>query len=418
MVVTDSTSTFITRVVLKNYKSIAACDVELGPLMFLVGPNGSGKSNFLDALRFVADALSTSLDHAIRVRGGVREILCRSHRRTREFGIRLDFRLGEHAAGYYAFLIRVLNNEAYDVKEEECMIEGTIDDLDPTASMFGPQTDHRSLQVKKRAIKVDGEILGPAPGDRLSLPLTIRPEFWHLDRRLALMTFYGLQPDRIRSRAGGGADAHLMVDGLNASGILKRLRRDSPDISARIDEYLAQIVPGLHGVTTRVVGDDEMLEFQQSVTGAERPRRFPATSMSDGTMRALGILLALFQTEPNEHLLTPPLVGIEEPESALHPAGAEVLFDALREASGNRQVLVTSHSPDLLGNKDIDTDSILAVVSEDGETRIGPIEEVGRSALRDHLYTVGELLRMDQLRPAIPGGKTALQVRLFSDGAT
>ena len=41
-------STFITRVALKNYKSIAACDVELRPLMFLVGPNGAGKSNFLD----------------------------------------------------------------------------------------------------------------------------------------------------------------------------------------------------------------------------------------------------------------------------------------------------------------------------------------------------------------------------------
>ena len=63
-------STFITRVFLKNYKSIAACDVWLQPLTFLVGPNGTGKSNFLDALRFVADALNSSLGHAIRDRGG------------------------------------------------------------------------------------------------------------------------------------------------------------------------------------------------------------------------------------------------------------------------------------------------------------------------------------------------------------
>ena len=62
-------STFITRVALRNYKSIASCDVQLRPLMFLVGPNGAGKSNFLDALRFVADALNLSLDHAIRDRG-------------------------------------------------------------------------------------------------------------------------------------------------------------------------------------------------------------------------------------------------------------------------------------------------------------------------------------------------------------
>ena len=64
-------STFITRVSLRNYKSIAACDVQLQPLTFLVGRNGAGKSNFLDALRFVADALNSSLDHAIRARGGI-----------------------------------------------------------------------------------------------------------------------------------------------------------------------------------------------------------------------------------------------------------------------------------------------------------------------------------------------------------
>ena len=50
-----SPSTLVQRVSLKNYKSIADCDVLLRPLTFLVGPNGAGKSNFLDALRFVAD---------------------------------------------------------------------------------------------------------------------------------------------------------------------------------------------------------------------------------------------------------------------------------------------------------------------------------------------------------------------------
>jgi recombinational DNA repair ATPase RecF len=49
---------FVKSVVLENYKSIARCDVSLGPLTVLVGPNGSGKSNFVDGLRFVADALT------------------------------------------------------------------------------------------------------------------------------------------------------------------------------------------------------------------------------------------------------------------------------------------------------------------------------------------------------------------------
>jgi hypothetical protein len=66
--------TFVRRVSLRNYRSIGACDVQLGPLTFLVGPNGSGKSNFLDALRLIADALNNTLDHAIRERGGIHEV--------------------------------------------------------------------------------------------------------------------------------------------------------------------------------------------------------------------------------------------------------------------------------------------------------------------------------------------------------
>ena len=60
----------LTRIVIRNYKSIAACDVSPAQLTFLVGPNGSGKSNFLDALRFVADSLRFSIDHALRDRYG------------------------------------------------------------------------------------------------------------------------------------------------------------------------------------------------------------------------------------------------------------------------------------------------------------------------------------------------------------
>ncbi|HUY34804.1 MAG TPA: AAA family ATPase [Pirellulales bacterium] len=69
---------FLSRVRIDNYKSIGKCDVALGSLTVLVGRNGSGKSNFLDALRFVVDGLQTSLDHAIKSRGGVDAVRRRS----------------------------------------------------------------------------------------------------------------------------------------------------------------------------------------------------------------------------------------------------------------------------------------------------------------------------------------------------
>ena len=116
-------STFITRVVLKNYKSIAACDVQLQPLTFLVGRNGSGKSNFLDALRFVADALNSSLDHAVRDRGGINDVCRRSRGHPNHFSIRLEFALPEGFTGHYALQIRKRPPGGYEVQTEECSVE-------------------------------------------------------------------------------------------------------------------------------------------------------------------------------------------------------------------------------------------------------------------------------------------------------
>ena len=110
------------------------------------------------------------------------------------------------------------------------------------------------------------------------------------------------------------------------------------------------------------------------------------------------------------------LVGIEEPEGALHPAAAGVLTDVLHEASERVQVIVTSHSADLLDRETIPIESILAVVSEHGETKVARLDDAGRTVLREGLFTAGELLRMDQLAPD-PEQATPEQLKLFHQGA-
>lgn len=117
--------------------------------------------------------------------------------------------------------------------------------------------------------------------------------------------------------------------------------------------------------------------------------------MSDGTLRGLGVLTALLQANGRP----PTVVGVEEPEVALHPAAVSILIDAIRDAAQHTQVIVTSHSPELLDRPDLSDESILSVMADEGITAIGPMSEVGRSALRDRLFTVGELLRMNQLEP-------------------
>ena len=90
---------------------------------------------------------------------------------------------------------------------------------------------------------------------------------------------------------------------------------------------------------------------------------------------------------------------LKSPKIALHPAAAGVLLDGLRDAADNTQIIITSHSPDLLDDKDLDPESILAVEARGGTTSIGRVDEAGRSAVRDRLYTTGELLRLNQLQP-------------------
>jgi predicted ATPase len=171
----------------------------------------------------------------------------------------------------------------------------------------------------------------------------------------------------------------------------------------RVTEYLRQLAPGVDDVTRQVVGPLEGLEFRQRVAGQKRPWRFAATNMSDGTLRGLGVLVALLQANGRR----PSLVAIEEPEVALHPAALGVLVDAIRDAAIQTQVLATSHSPELLDRPGIGPDELLAVEAVDGLTTIGRVDSASIEALRSRLFTAGELLRLDQLEPSAAARQAA-----------
>ena len=402
-------STFITRVTIKNYKSIAACDVRLGPLMFLVGPNGAGKSNFLDALRFVADALNSSLHHAIRDRGGINAVRRRSGGHPNHFSIRLEFALPAGSTGHYVFHIGTSpRTRGYDVLREQCAVQNA------ELQNAELQTPDKYFHVYNGSVtKTSLKVAPSASTDRLYLVhASGLEEFRPVYEAFSQMGFYNLNPDKIRDLQVPDPGDLLIRDGSNLASVLAQL---SPSAKERIEEYLAAVVPGVHGVEVKEVGPKETLEFRQDVAGARHPWRFLANNMSDGTLRVLGILVALFQVnhDPTKRV---PLIGIEEPEIALRPAAAGVLLDGLREAAKKTQILITSHSPDLLDDKDLDVDSIVAVKARDGNTVIGHVDEVGRSAVRDRLFTTGDLLRLNQLEPdpeSVENAKTR-QLRLFN----
>lgn len=395
-------SVFIQRVVLRSYKSIAQCDIRLQPLTYLVGQNGAGKSNFLDALHFVRDALTGSLDNALSERGGLKEVRRRSSGHPNHMGIRIDFRLMDGRQGWYALRIGALASGGHEVQNEECVIGGMGK---------GP-----FFRIAKGQLQGSSEATFPAvTNDRLALVAAsgltaFRPVF----DGLAAMGFYNLNPKIMRELQKPQDGRLLKSVGENIASVIHHLQRVAPDRMQFIKEYLQWVAPMVQGLERIAIGPMETLEFRQDVTGAQHPWRFLAQNMSDGTLRALGVLTALLQSNVD---YSPTLIGIEEPETALHPAASSALREVLVQAARHTQVLVTSHSPDLLDDNSINADAILAVVSEGGETKIAPLDAASRQMLREHLFSAGELLRMNQLAPdrSIIEQQSKAQADLFGE---
>ncbi|WPB56246.1 AAA family ATPase [Xylophilus sp. GOD-11R] len=374
---------FITRVILRNFRSIGYCDVQLGPLTYLVGANGSGKSNFLDALHLISDALTGSLDNALNMRGGISEVRRRSNGHPTHFGIRLEFLIEENR-GYYAFEIGTRQGGGHEVQSEECVIKGVGK---------GP-----FFRVNRgKLIKSSENSFPVTTPDRLALVAASGlASFRPLYDKLTAMGFYNLNPKLMREMQNPQDGRLLKSVGENIASVIGHLEKSAPEAIRTIQEYLQTVAPMVHAVERKKVGPMETLEFRQDMAGSKHPWRFFAQNMSDGTLRALGVLTALFQANQD---YAPTLIGVEEPETALHPAASGALREALVRASQRTQIIVTSHSPDLLDDQNLKSESLLAIVSEGGETKIAPLDEASRTSMREHLFSAGELLRLNQLAP-------------------
>jgi predicted ATPase len=378
---------FLRRVRIRNYKSIGKCDVLPGRLTILVGRNGSGKSNFLDALRFMVDGLQSSLDHAIKARGGIDEVRRRSTGHPHNFGIEVEINLSARQTAIYGFEVSSQPKGGFVVKNEKLVVRKPRGDA---KAMFNLESG--------KVIASTEDTLPKAAKDRLFLVTASGlPEFRETYDALLSMGFYNLNPEQMKEIQSPDAGELLRRDASNIASVVARLAADNPPIKQRIREYLSEIVPDIVDFQRVQLGHRETLEFRQQVKGSTHPWKFYAANMSDGTLRILGILVAAMQLANRESRVH--LAGIEEPETALHPAAAGALMDSLREAAAETQVLLTTHSPDLLDRFDPDEDTLLVVQASQGVTEIGPVDPASLETLKNHLYSAGELLRMDQLQP-------------------
>jgi predicted ATPase len=388
---------FVTRVRIKNYKSIADCDVSLGPLTVLLGLNASGKSNFVDALSFVADALSSSLQQAAKDRGGTDEIARQVDGPWQTVVIELDLALAT-ATGFpestpvnYGFELRLdqmTTRQPVTVVREWCHLG------DGEASIG---YDRHFLAAR------DLKPGGSDPRKARSGELWLRTAAAESDRFAALHTallglsFHAPDPTAMRALELRAAGASLGRRGERLGEVLGFLAQNFPPVKERIDDYLAVIAPGALGLDQRVLDTYSTVQLRMLDESSGTIHRFNPDSMSDGTLRAAGLLAALFQPDSLVGYVT--LVCADEPELGLHPTAAGALFDALTEAAEHVQVIVATQSADLLDRKDFDVDWARIVTMEAGLTLISEVDAGTRQVVERRLATLGEELRSNQLTP-------------------
>ena len=396
----DGTATaavpFISRLRLRNYKSIAECDVRLGPLTILVGPNGSGKSNFLDALEFLCRAVATSPNQALEERGGLEAVLRRVPGRSGSFSVSVDAVVpwwpepSEATATYEIEIGRAQDGRSgIAVLHESCVLRGP-----------GGRATLSSVNGRADLIPAGEHSRGVATiePDRLFLPVAgTQGSFAQLYSGLTLPRFYHFRTEILRRPQLSSQRAALGRYGEGFGDVLAALSAGHGSTMDRINAYLSAIAHGATGIQAREVGGYKTVFLDTSVDGESF--EFGSETMSEGTVRSAAILAALFQPDSLNGRL--PLIGIEEPEIALHPAAAGVLFDALTEASEHVQVIATSQSADLLDREDLDPAVIRPVAMQDGLTVIGEVDDASQEIVKEKLYTLGELMRGNQLSPQV-----------------
>jgi predicted ATPase len=386
-----ATPPFLRRVSIRGYKSIAFCDVALEPLTILVGRNSSGKSNFLDALAFLRDAMVVGLDEAVSLHGGRKAILPRSSRGSVvSFELELNLLHGtadgyRSLVGYYNLSVKIPVSTKPFVKSERM----TFINLQNKKKLI--------FDRKGEQLRIEGEAgaeTGYCSGDELSIHHHSIFPYDNVWEGFHFSAFYNFSPDEIRKLQKVTNRSLLKRDGRNIAEVIRFLESSDRDVVDRVRAYLSTIVDEIEGFTVARYGEYETVRFLVR-SGSGKTVSFDAASMSEGTLRALAILVAAFHARPDDYILT--VVGIEEPETALHPAALRALANALEEASGQTQIILTTHSAEILGDRDIHPSQILIVRNRDGQTQITPVDAASREIIEKELYSLAELQRQDLL---------------------
>jgi predicted ATPase len=325
-------------ITLSNWRNFSSVDVTLALRMFLVGPNASGKSNLLDVFRFLRDIAKPGggFQKAVTDRGGVSSLRCLAARRYS--GITVEVQVGAPS-------------DAQDCPLWKYRVE------------FNQDKQRKPILKREQIWKNGQQILNrPDVQDKNDLTrltqthleqVNMNQEFRDLSRFFETVQYLHLvphiirDPERFTGRSGDpfGGDFLERLAATPEKTRKARLRK--------IQDALRVAVPQL-----------TELDLDRDIRGAPhlkalyehwRPKGAwqDEKLFSDGTLRFLGFLWSLLNGQG-------PLL-LEEPELSLHPGIVRRLARVIYrlQKSKDRQVLVSTHSFDLVSDKGIGAEEVL-----------------------------------------------------------
>lgn len=369
------------RIQLENWKNFANVDVPLEQRAFLVGPNASGKSNFLDVFRFLRDLASVGggFREAVGRRGGVSAIRCLAARRYPDVRVHVVVEAaGDSPQWEYDLRFNQDKQRIPIVKQEKVLRDGgTVLDRPDDEDRRDPE---RLTQTYLEQVNVNRDFREIVT-------------FFQSVRYLHIVPQLVREPDRSVGRT------HDPFGGDFLEQIAKTPERTRHARLKRIQDALRVAVPQLREIelwrdvkgTPHLRGKYEHWRPQGAWQTEEQ--------FSDGTLRLMGLLWAMMEGSG-------PLL-FEEPELSLHPEIVRFLpqmFARVQRRTG-RQILISTHSADLLRDDGIGLDETLLLQPRREGTVVEPasaFEEIkellqGGLALADAVIPTTRPDRADQL---------------------
>jgi predicted ATPase len=333
---------------LQNWKNFVSCDVAVGKRAFLVGPNASGKSNFLDVLRFLRDLASSGggFQQAVSRRGGVSAIRCLAARR-------------------------------YPDIELHVAVVGADDAPRWDYELAFNQDYQRRARIKRERIERDGQLLLARPNSddtqdperltqthleqvNVNRPFRELASFFESIRYLHIVPQLVREPDRSVGRTNDpfGGDFLEQIAKTQERTRLARLKRIRDALRVAVPQLAEiELVRDIRG-TPHLRGKYEHWRPQGAWQTEEQ--------FSDGTLRLMGLLWVAMEGGG-------PLL-LEEPELSLHPEIVRYLpqmFARVQRRTG-RQIILSTHSSDLLRDEGIGLDEVLLLRPRAEGTEVQP----------------------------------------------